>query len=135
MVGSRPALSIRALSAAPRHPRDTCDLGQPGRQGHIEAMGNPTDRDAASWALHAAPVLSKSKSARELRLYSGVSTRSRGWKSRKFGDMADGRMPESLNVKRWDGASRACMAWDNLKRVCRILTGKVPATETLTAEL
>ena len=26
-------------------------------------------------------------------------------------------MPHSLNIKRWDGAKRACVRWDSLKRV------------------
>lgn len=29
----------------------------------------------------------------------------------------EGRIPASYNIKRWDGAAKACAAWDNLRRV------------------
>ena len=50
-------------------------------------------------------------------LYNGMSNRARGWKSRRFGEFLDGRIPAHSNVKRWDGAARMAYDWDNLRRV------------------
>lgn len=61
-------------------------------------------------------------SAGNLTIYTGISNRTRGWKSRKSGDSMEGRIPPSAGIKRWDGTERACAAWDNLRRV----SGDVP---------
>ncbi|KAH8898178.1 hypothetical protein GQ53DRAFT_678225 [Thozetella sp. PMI_491] len=44
-----------------------------------------------------------------------MSNRERGWKSRA-GEFMEDRIPQCAKVKRWDGAARACTAWDSLKR-------------------
>lgn len=50
-------------------------------------------------------------------LYSGVSNRSRGWKSKKTGDQwpLDNRLVRQSSLKKFDGAARSCAAWDNLR--------------------
>jgi hypothetical protein len=59
-------------------------------------------------------------STRDPAVYLGISDRTRGWKSRRFGDLMEGRIPPSANIKRWDGAAKACAAWDCLRRVSSI---------------
>lgn len=54
---------------------------------------------------------------RDLALYTGVSNRSRGWKSRKNTEAMEGRVPHHSNIKRWDGAAKMSYSWDNLRRV------------------
>lgn len=55
-------------------------------------------------------------------LYSGVSNRSRGWKSRKTSDQwpldTSNRLARQPSLRKFDGAARCNTAWDNLKRVC-----------------
>ncbi|KAI1074483.1 hypothetical protein F5B20DRAFT_574083 [Whalleya microplaca] len=54
--------------------------------------------------------------ARELSLYTGVSNRSRGWKTRKSGAVTQIYPPCNPSVLKWDGASKSYTAWDNLRR-------------------
>ena len=54
---------------------------------------------------------------RELSLYTGVSNRSRGWKSRTYDDFLDVRVAHLIHLKRWDGAARMCYDWNHLRRV------------------
>ncbi|OTB06777.1 hypothetical protein M426DRAFT_98386 [Hypoxylon sp. CI-4A] len=54
--------------------------------------------------------------ARELSLYTGVSNRTRGWKTKKSDKVVE-RYPSCRHsVRRWDGASMSSSTWDNLKR-------------------
>ncbi|EGY22155.1 uncharacterized protein VDAG_03593 [Verticillium dahliae VdLs.17] len=38
------------------------------------------------------------------------------YRTTRTGDAMDERLPRSSNVKRWDGAARACADWDSLRR-------------------
>ncbi|KAH8909426.1 hypothetical protein BR93DRAFT_391973 [Coniochaeta sp. PMI_546] len=49
-------------------------------------------------------------------VYTGISNRARGWKSRRTGGFMEGRMFPNANIKRWDGGAKACAAWDSLRR-------------------
>ncbi|KAJ4418766.1 hypothetical protein N0V82_005331 [Gnomoniopsis sp. IMI 355080] len=51
-------------------------------------------------------------------LYSGVSNRSRGWKSKKSGDLwpMDNRLVRQPSLRKFDGAARSCTAWDHLRK-------------------
>ncbi|KAK3681774.1 hypothetical protein B0T22DRAFT_387384, partial [Podospora appendiculata] len=42
--------------------------------------------------------------------------RSGRWRTRRFSDLLEGRIPETFNIKRWDGAARAFAPWNNLGR-------------------
>ncbi|KAH8673552.1 hypothetical protein BX600DRAFT_207816 [Xylariales sp. PMI_506] len=54
---------------------------------------------------------------RPLSLYTGVSDRSRGWKSRKPERSADEEVIESpSNLLRWDGVTRTTLRWDGWKK-------------------
>lgn len=46
-----------------------------------------------------------------------MSNSATGWRNPRLSDVIEGQVPETSNVKRWDGAARACSAWDNLRRV------------------
>lgn len=53
-------------------------------------------------------------------LYNGVSNRSRGWKSKKPGDVGaglEGRPSRQPSLKKFDGAARSCAGWDHLRKV------------------
>lgn len=56
--------------------------------------------------------------------YSGVSTRSRGRKPRKAGDLwpMDSRPVRQPSLKKFDGAARSCTGWDFLRKVCNLLS-------------
>ncbi|KAB5569973.1 hypothetical protein GE09DRAFT_692196 [Coniochaeta sp. 2T2.1] len=61
------------------------------------------------------PLSNSVKSTGDFTVYTGISNRSRGWKSRKNSHFMDGRIPPSANIKRWDGGAKACAAWDSLR--------------------
>ena len=46
-----------------------------------------------------------------------MSNSANGWRNRRLSDLIEGKVPETSNIKRWDGAARACSAWDSLRRV------------------
>ncbi len=52
-------------------------------------------------------------------VHNGISDRSISWKSRRIGDLMEGRLPPNArpSIKRWDGGAKACAAWDSLRRV------------------
>lgn len=54
-------------------------------------------------------------------LYNGVSNRSRGWKSKKPGDLlgagVDGKPFRQPSLKKFDGAARSYSAWDDMRMV------------------
>lgn len=53
-------------------------------------------------------------------LYNGVSNRSRGWKSKKPGELngaGEGRLSRQPSLLKFDGAARSCSGWDYLRKV------------------
>ncbi|ERS96693.1 hypothetical protein HMPREF1624_06902 [Sporothrix schenckii ATCC 58251] len=57
--------------------------------------------------------------SRNSALYNGVSNRSRGWKSRRPGDVTETPAPHATRhtaIRRWDGKTRTSTAWDGLRR-------------------
>ena len=116
-IGSRSTLSI-ALSAGPG--LRTTPRVWTGTTSSYNTMGDPAQIHGPNWPLLGPSGSSHSKPSGAVdrpTLYTGVSNRSRGWKSRRRGESNEGSMPHSLNIKRWDGAKRACVRWDSLKRV------------------
>ncbi|KAH7037709.1 uncharacterized protein B0I36DRAFT_235993, partial [Microdochium trichocladiopsis] len=55
-------------------------------------------------------------STRDFTLYTGVSNRSRGWKSRTVSKIDETPPNPSTAVLRWDGASRSHERWDSLRK-------------------
>ncbi|KAL1888593.1 hypothetical protein Sste5346_009462 [Sporothrix stenoceras] len=59
--------------------------------------------------------------SRDFALYNGVSNRSRGWKSRRPGDVTEAPAPapqasRHTGIRRWDGKTKTSMSWDGLRR-------------------
>lgn len=58
-------------------------------------------------------------------LYNGVSNRSRGWKSKKPGDLlsagVEGKLSRQPSLMMFDGAARSSVAWDHTRKVSEVV--------------
>lgn len=55
---------------------------------------------------------------REFTIYKGVSDRPLGWKARRAArTTATGQMGRDVLIRKWDGAVRRSIVWDDMRRV------------------
>lgn len=71
------------------------------------------NKDAFGWRKRA-----ESTREREFTIYKGVSDRPLGWKARRAArTTATGQMGRDVLIRKWDGAVRRSIVWDDMRRV------------------
>jgi len=78
-------------------------------------MASSKSDDKLAWSLSALP---EPPTADQNTMDDHSALRARTPRPRRHSGALELRVPEMHNIRRWDGAARACHAWDSLGRVC-----------------